>query len=205
MTQFEKTEAVKAALQAFKNAFEALVPRKSVELRKSPIYLAIQRQLRRSDLQDVSPEDVLYEVWLCGVQTVERGNHIKKLDGWMYSVALRVIAKEIGKRSKERKVLVTCDPMTDEQITTAIGSDGNSDKDIPDSTLLQYQRVREAIEQLNQQQQDILGFTILDDWSYSDIAEYQVQEGKPAAELTALRQQRSRALKKLKEVYQRLP
>jgi len=203
MTHFDRVTDQQCELKKFKAAFDVLVPRNPALLHKAPIYLAIQAKLRRSQLNDISPLDILYEVWLLGVQSIERGKPIKKPDGWIYTVALRSIAGKISKKGQKKQYFVEYDSVMDERVTSGDSAEKNYEAYDNDCNP-EYQKVRLAMQKLSDREQEILELTLLDAWSYAEIAERQVQDGLPSIEPTALRQQKSRAMKKLKELYHRL-
>ena len=203
MTHSDRVKDQQSELKKFKAAFDALVPRKPALLHKAPIYLAIQAKLRRSQLSDISPLDILYEAWLLGVQSIERGKPIKKPDGWIYTVALRSIAGKIPKKGRRKQYFVEYDSVTDERVMSG-DSPEKTYEAYDDDCNPEYQKVRLAMQQLSDREQEILETTLLDAWSYAEIAERQVQDGSPSVEPAALRKQKSRAMKKLKELYHRL-
>lgn len=193
---------LQSELEKFKNSFDNLLPRNPALLRKQPLYLGIKAKLSRSGLYDLSPLDILYEVWLQGIAFIERGNLIKKADAWIYTVALRTIAKKIPRKGQKKQHFIEYDSVADERITLSNSVDTEKVyTEYDNANNPQYQKVRQAIQQLSNQEQEILEATVLDGWSYAEIAEYQVRNGKPFIEPTTLRQQKSRAIKKLKELY----
>jgi RNA polymerase sigma factor (sigma-70 family) len=193
---------LQSELNKFKTMFDELLPRNPALLCKAPIYLAIQAKLYRSGLYDVSPFDILCEVWLLGVQSVERGKPIKKIDAWVYTVALRVIAGKIPKKGQKKQRFVEYDSVMDERVAS-VNTPEKIYGECDDASNPQYQKVRQALQQLNDQERDILEATVLDGWSYAEISARMSQDGKPVVEPTALRQQKSRAMKKLKKFYHR--
>lgn len=201
MAQSNNGKCLQSELLKFKIAFESLIPRNPTLLNQAPIFLAVQAKLRSSGLYDLSPLDILYDVWVQGVQSIERGNPIHKPDGWVYTVALRVIAKkvkEIGQNRKKRRF--DYDSVANEQITT----DHDDDFIETEEKSLQYDKLNHAIQQLNEQDREILEFTLLDRWSYAEITEYKTRQGSPPVELSALRQQKRRAMKKLRKLYHKV-
>jgi len=203
MTHPDRVAAQQSELEKFKADFDAFVPREPALLHKAPIYLAIQSKLRRSQLSDISPLDILYEAWLLGVQSIERGKPIKRPDGWIYTVALRSIARKIPKRGQKKQYFVEYDSVTDERVISGDSAEKTYEA-YDDDCNPEYQKVRLAMQQLSDREQEILETTLLDAWSYAEIAERQVQDGLPSVEPAALRKQKSRAMKKLKELYHRL-
>jgi DNA-directed RNA polymerase specialized sigma24 family protein len=194
-----RVDVLRSELEKFKTSFEALVPRNPALLRKSPIYLAVQRKLRQSGVFDISPLDILYDVWLLGVQSIERGKPIQKPDAWVYTVALRVIARKIPKKGKHHH-FVEYDSVTDEHIAL----DNSDETEYGDARSSLHQKVRQAWLHLDTQDREILESVLLDNRSYADLAKCQVQKGERPVEPTTLRQRKSRAMKKLKELYHRL-
>lgn len=196
---------LESELKGFAAAFSALIPSNPALLRKASIYLAVQNRLRQSGLFQVDPFEIFSEAWLLGVQTIKRGNSIKKPDGWLYTVTLRIIAKKISQEKPPKYRLVPYDDTTEERPMSANEIDLEQPyREIDNAINPDYKKLREAMAQLGKHERELLEHSILDDWSYAEIAHFQGQQTPTAVDLATLRQKRSRAMKKLKSILQRL-
>lgn len=195
-----RNEEDRSKVEEFNKAFKTLIPIAPAARSQAPIYLGVLRALKRSGLKDYSPLEILTEVWEEGVKTLEKGNTIRSPDAWIYSVALRIVAKKVKQVADKRLIQLNeihYDSVMDSLISSS-SDDFPEESEESDSLCL---RIRDIMQQLDVKDREILEFHALDNWDYADIAKSQADRGENPSTPAALRQRKSRAVKKFKALY----
>jgi DNA-directed RNA polymerase specialized sigma24 family protein len=202
MAENQRT-SLESARQNFKAVFEASFPANPVELRKSPLYLAIQRRRKQvgHDI-DISLEDIMSELWIRAEQQFDKGRSIENPGGWMYKVTYRIIADAVKERGIGRSRFVSGD--LDEDILSALQSGQPSlveQLGALEDRVVAVAKLQQALQQLKTDEQELLLFIVGNDKSYAQFAEYKHAQGQACKVPTNLRKDKERALGKLKKIF----
>jgi len=196
-----QTDNTMSKILDFGTALNNALPSDPKSLHRSPLYLAVQSKLIRSQLHhQISPLDIFYEVWSRGVVAIGRGHTIRQPVNWSYVVAMRVIAEKIPQPGRRTIPTVPFDKV-EERIPSQCSH--YDEAPVDDVRALQYQQVRQAFKQLKSQDRELLELSIVENMPYKDIAEQLAQRDQRQRTSAALRQRKRRALERLRELYRR--
>jgi DNA-directed RNA polymerase specialized sigma24 family protein len=200
MAESQRT-SLESARQNFKAVFEAAFPANPVELRKSSLYLAVQRRLKQVGRDiEISFEEIMSELWIRAEHQFDKGRSIENPGGWMYAVAYRIIADAVKAQVTGRSKFVSSDL---DEILSTLQSDQLSmveqlgeleEHDVVAAKLQQ------ALQQLKPDEREILLFIVGDDKSYAQFVDYKRSQGQ-ACKAVNLRQSKGRAMEKLKKIF----
>jgi DNA-directed RNA polymerase specialized sigma24 family protein len=201
MAESQRT-SLESARQNFKAVFEAAFPANPVELRKSSLYLAIQRRLKQVGRDiDISFEEIMSELWIRAERQFEKGRSIENPGGWMYTVSYRIIADAMKAQVTGRSKFVSSD--LDEDILSTLQSDQLSLVEqlgeIEERDLV-VAKLQQALQQLKPDEREILLFIVGNDKRYAQFIDYKHSQGQ-ACKAVNLRQSKVRAMEKLKKIF----
>ena len=161
-----------------------------------PILSAIQRTLRQYRLEtQFEAHEILHEAYLRGKKKLQAGEVVRNPDAWLKATAFNVIYE------RKRKHRASA---TDPQVIEAVLPD-------PRLNLMQQQVITEELDLLYQalhllNQEDPEGTCLLylrtvQGWSWSQISQWLIAQGRPVATEAALRQRASRAKRRLRTIF----
>lgn len=175
--------------EKFATEYEKLIKSEATSL---PLFAFLRRNLSQHHLNGFHTEaEVLSEVYLRAYKRIhQEGVEILKPAAWTKVTALNVIRE--WRRKTQR-----CVPLEREIEQEEPPPD-------PDSTLqTDLEVLKRALQQLDAEQQELLNLKIVQGLSWKEIQHLFALRGKTVSE-EALRQQKARALKKLRQTFRSL-
>jgi len=157
------------------------------------LFLAfIRRSLKQFNLDKGYTEtDIVNEVYLRGVKTLQKGKVIESLSGWIRGVAYNYI-RELS-REKSRLVQLEDYYLDEEKNVKEVGKNLTEIED--EELLSQLELVSEDFKKLTLQEQKLLFYKVIEDWSWQEI---QGLEEFQCFTPSALRKRKERIMKKLR-------
>jgi DNA-directed RNA polymerase specialized sigma24 family protein len=198
MAESQRT-SLESARQNFKAVFEAAFPANPVELRKSSLYLAIQRRLKQVGRDiDISLEDVMSELWIRAERQFEKDRSIENPGGWMYTVSYRIIADAMKDKVTRRSKFVSID-LDEENLSTLQSEQPSMVEQIEvfEERNDAVAKLQQALQKLKHEERELLLFIVGNDNSYAQFADFKLSQGQ-SCNTANLRKCKERAIGKLK-------
>ncbi|MEM1169746.1 MAG: sigma-70 family RNA polymerase sigma factor [Cyanobacteria bacterium P01_H01_bin.35] len=158
----------------------------------------IRRSLKQFHLDQAYTEaHIISEVYLRGVEALQKGKTIKSFLGWVRGVAYNYI-RELS-REKSKLLQLEDHHLNKEEKAKEVGKNLTEIQD--EELLSKLELVSEAFKNLTPEEQMLLIYKVIEDWSWQEI---QGLEEFQDFTLAALRKRKERIVKKLHQSYHSL-
>jgi DNA-directed RNA polymerase specialized sigma24 family protein len=155
----------------------------------------VSRSLAQFNLQDsYTPTWILNEAYIRRVKQITTGETIVNPLAWVRATAYNIIREE----SRKNKRLVSLEE-------NVIESHFNNNTIILEEEIDEnFERVKFAFNRLEPEEKQILNLKIIRGFSWKEIVQYLILEGREVPNEATLRKRKERALKNLRQIYHSL-
>ncbi|MFL9458399.1 RNA polymerase sigma factor [Tolypothrix campylonemoides VB511288_2] len=180
--------------QKFKAAFESLL---SIDARFLPV---VQRWLKQYGLCHIELHEILGDVYLRGIDAIEKGQIIKNPKAWVRTVARNVIIDKMRNQYKDKKhfnfIELDAIEYIDDIEYEIVSQNLDRDADLDEQILLE--KLLKARDELNPEDQMIFDLRFKQDLSWEDVRKHLASSGIHISTAT-LRKRGERIKERLKQ------
>lgn len=188
---------------------EGVTNESKLNSRKSSFLVSVVKKCRRFR-NCYEPSEVIGEAYIIGCKKIKEGGEIANPEAWMQKTIINLLRSKAQKNQRQQKKEISLDIYQGQGSNLTILDTIPSPVDPKNPFLLseieadrekmnfEYKRIRRALKKLSKEEREILKLRKVEEKEWDTIAPKIKFEGKP----NTLRKRFSRAVKKLKEIYE---
>ena len=176
----------------FKGVYESL-------LRADAKFLpVVKRWLHKYGLSNIEPFEIISEVYIDGIEAIEKGQIIKNPKAWIRTVAFKKIANIMRNQYQDKKYFIELDAMENTDSIACEIASHNYDEDVEFDKKILLKKLLKARDELEPEDQMIFDLRFLQDLSWEHVREHMVISGIHISTAT-LRKRGERIKQRLKQ------